>query len=195
MFGALSFITFPRQPALLGRPGIDLLRSLSLVALGDASRRAGAPTFEVSATPLGAPEASDGWHVSKTHTAGFAAAAISRAPLGIDAEWIHRPRLTAAQESARRSELDLLGVRGQPDASSLVLLWTGKEAVLKKLGLGLTGLSRCRLVGSNGMGELRYDFDGTRHEVVAHRLGDYWLSTCSLVPLQSEQLHHEEAQA
>ena len=195
MQSALSFITIPREPVLLGRPGIDLLRTLSRVALQDATLRVGAPNFEISTTPLGAPEAQDDWHVSKTHTEGFAAAALSRSPLGIDAEWIHRPRLSAARESAIKAELELLGASGTPDAAALVLLWTGKEAVLKKLGLGLTGLSRCRLVASNNAGELIYEFDGTRHDVAAHRIGDYWLSISCLDHLVPIQVHLEEASA
>ena len=133
--------------------------------------------------------------MSKTHTEGFAASAVSRTPLGIDAEWIHRPRLSAARESAGKSELEVLGSSSTPEASTLILLWTGKEAVLKKLGLGLTGLSRCRLVASSGAGELVYDFDGTRHDVTAHRIGDYWLSISCLDTLVPVQLHLEEASA
>jgi len=195
MQSALSFITLPREPVLLGRPGIELLRTLSRIALQDATLRVGAPNFEISTTPLGAPEALDGWHVSKTHTEGFAAAALSRTPLGIDAEWIHRPRLSAARTSASKAELEVLGATGTPDAAALVLLWTGKEAVLKKLGLGLTGLSRCRLVSSSGAGELVYEFDGTRHDVAAHRIGDYWLSISCLDHLAPVQVHLEEASA
>ncbi len=192
---ALSYVTIPREPALLGRPGIELLRSLSRVALQDAIARVGAPAFEISSTPLGAPEAPVGWHVSKTHTEGFAAAAISRAPIGIDAECIHRPRLRAAKECASREELALLGAANDANASTVVLLWTGKEAVLKKLGLGLTGISRCRLVASSGAGQLLFDFDGTRHEVVSQRIGEYWLSSCSLEDVLPIRVKLEESPA
>ena len=161
----------------------------------DATFRVGAPEFELSSTPLGAPEAPVGWHVSKTHTEGFAAAAISRAPIGIDAEWIHRPRLRAAKECASPEELALLGAVNDANAATVVLLWTGKEAVLKKLGLGLTGISRCRLIASSGAGELLFEFEGIRHEVVSQRIGDYWLSICCLEDVLPVRVKLEETPA
>ncbi|MFT5287626.1 MAG: phosphopantetheinyl transferase [Planctomycetota bacterium] len=172
----VSYMSIPRLPTLRGQAGIDRLRHMSRIALFDASTRIGAPDLQVEPTALGAPRVEAGWHISKTHTEGFAAATISRSPIGIDAEWIYRPRLRAARESAGADELKLLGAGDTPDAETPVLLWTGKEAVLKQAGLGLTGISRCQLIEVTGPNQFLFELDGEHYPVRSTLIGEYWLS-------------------
>ena len=179
MQAALSYLSMKHLPDLRGQAGLDRLRRLSRLALADAIERVGAKTSLVQTSALGAPRASNGWYISKTHTKGLAAAAVCSTPIGIDGEWIGRPRLRAARESAQAAELSLLGTAPSSEAESLVLLWTGKEAVLKRAGLGLTGISRCRLIDNLGDDRLLFELDGESYGVHAHRIGEYWLSVSS----------------
>lgn len=77
-----------------------------------------------------------------THSGGLAACAVGEGyALGIDVEPVNRPQLTrkllegllAPPEVARLEGLD-----GMPLQEALVALWTGKEAVVKAHGAGLS---------------------------------------------------------
>lgn len=104
-------------------------------------RRIAADTISASPQDVALSQAPGGgllplqgqWHVSLTHTADLAAAAISELIVGIDAERIRpMPASMADRMLAPKESL--------PDVQDALLhLWTAKEAVLKALGEGLRG--------------------------------------------------------
>jgi 4'-phosphopantetheinyl transferase len=112
--------------------------------------------------PDGPPLPANGSYWSASHTQGAAGAATAPFPLGLDLERSRKLRTELAQRFLSPAE---------PRIEPLVA-WTAKEAVLKKLGLGMAGLSRCTIVARESEERLRLDFDGARHDVHLARHGD-----------------------
>jgi hypothetical protein len=113
-------------------------------------------------TPDGAPLPATGRYWSASHTRGAAGAAVADFPVGIDLERARtlRPELVARFLSPT-----------EPALAPLVA-WTAKEALLKKLGIGIAGLSRCTIVARESDVRLELDFDGARHDVHLCSRGD-----------------------
>ena len=86
---------------------------------------------------------SNGWHWSVAHKPLFVAGVTGSEPLGIDIEPL-RPRSSKLfRKIADQKEWRL----GNEDEWLLFYrFWTAKEAVLKAVGMGLKGLSHCRVV-------------------------------------------------
>jgi hypothetical protein len=154
-------------------------------ALRASAELAGAPRslpcedWPRSAT--GAPAPVVGWHASLADTTGLAVALVARVPVGVDVEWLRRPRWQAAEERFRASgELALLGA---DDGASVLALWTAKEALLKLAGVGLADLGRCPFLGRDG--ELfRLAHRGREHEVRVLACGQHVLACASSAPAE-----------
>jgi phosphopantetheinyl transferase len=137
---------------LRGQTRVEVLRSAAHGALGRCAQRAGARLGVLEHDQRGAPRPQGGWFWSVSHTSdgpsGWVAAVLARAPVGIDLEYVgpRREELVARVLDARERQWVGDGVRGFASA------WTAKEAVLKKLGVGLTELSLCRIVGRSATG-------------------------------------------
>jgi 4'-phosphopantetheinyl transferase len=112
--------------------------------------------------PGGAPLPANGTYWSASHTQGAAGAATAEFPVGLDLERARTLRTELARRFLSPSE---------PSIEPLVA-WTAKEAVLKKLGLGMAGLSRCTIVARESDQRLRLAFDGARHDVHLATRGD-----------------------
>ena len=170
-----------------GRAGVHRARAGARQCLALAARQLGASIDMPTAGPLGAPRVNLGaphvnterWHVSLAHTPGLVAAAVSRSPVGIDAEWTGRIRLRAALESTSPAERELLG---STEAAEVLRLWTAKESVLKQLGYGLTALSRCRLSAPPTECSFTVECDGAPFEVECLALASHWLSVSAGFP-------------
>jgi 4'-phosphopantetheinyl transferase len=142
--------------ALLGREKVldqraAAARALAALGLVDPPR-----------IPDGAPLPVNGTHWSVSHTQGAAGAAVAPCAVGFDLERARELRSDLARRFLSPAE---------PEIEPLVA-WTAKEAVLKKLGLGMAGLSRCTIVARESAERLRLDFDGQRHDVHLAQRGD-----------------------
>ena len=62
---------------------------------------------------------------------------------------------------------------GTLDARLFALLWTAKEAVLKKAGVGLTELSKCRWARQLGADSVELEHAGALHRADHRELQDY----------------------
>jgi hypothetical protein len=145
-----------------GRERVESLREHASFALSAAARRTGAELGPPRHDPLGAPLPERGWYRSLSHARGLVAAALHRAPIGIDVERPRPLRADRVEAVLSRRELEVLGPL---DELSFARAWTAKEAVLKKAGVGLLELSACTLVGREGADLLRLEHRGRLHEV------------------------------
>ena len=80
-----------------------------------------------------------GVHFSISHSGGYAALAFGNAPLGVDIECVKRADLKVAKRFFREEEYVLLkGLEEAAQADAFCKIWTGKEAVVKAEGAGLS---------------------------------------------------------
>ncbi|HVS19283.1 MAG TPA: 4'-phosphopantetheinyl transferase superfamily protein, partial [Planctomycetota bacterium] len=134
----------------------------------ESARRVGAELGALEKDARDAPLPSQGWHWSIAHAGGRVAGAVARHAVGVDLEPLREPRGGVAAHALREEERALLG----PGPDGFVRGWTAKEAVLKKLGVGLSELSRCRIVAVPSASEVELEHDGRPHRVHQHRLAD-----------------------
>lgn len=167
------------------RPGPERVRAQSRAgraAVRRSAERCGATLGELELDAAGAPRPALGWHWSTTHDATWAAGVVHRAPVGIDLERIEPRRPELVEPVLSDPERELLG---EFDWRDFMRVWTAKEAVLKRAGIGLSALSQCRLAAPPAARVVELDFRGARclvhqtflsgeHVVSVHTPGSDW---------------------
>lgn len=103
-------------------------------------KQTGSDLPPIRVTPRGKPYfQQEGWHFSITHTREHAFCALSRSPVGIDAEELNRPvQLRAVPKLLSPAEFARFQAADDPRRAFLAL-WVLKEAEAKRSGQGLTG--------------------------------------------------------
>jgi 4'-phosphopantetheinyl transferase len=134
------------------RPVEARLRSLSAGLLLDYALRAEGypPLKSVSLGPYGQP-LTEGFYFSLSHCRGLAVCALSKRPVGVDAEPVRHFSHRLRERVFTAEELASAEAHPHPDAY-LTGLWTLKESYLKAKGTGLTQspASLCFSVASDG---------------------------------------------
>ena len=130
----------------------DHARQALAVSAGFAGVRLG----ELEKGGRGEPLPSNGVYWSLSHTPHYVAAVAAPHRIGIDIERI-RPFTPAVRERVAGEEEWALA----PDVDETVFcrFWTAKEAVLKAVGVGLGGLSKCSVIEIIDQGQLRLCFE------------------------------------
>ena len=134
--------------AQVGRelPGVERVAWLSRVsreALRLSAERSGVALVQLCKDENDAPCPSNGNYWAVSHKSKYVAAVVSKDRIGIDIEEI-RPRsesifgLVASDEEWRLSQDRSWG--------TFFRYWTAKEAVLKAVGIGISGLKACRII-------------------------------------------------
>ena len=161
--------------ATKGRPKVQALSQLARQATQQSAR------LTIGRDLKGFPKDSDGVpvpvkgiHWSLSHKSSLVAGIVAKVPVGIDVE-IHRPvkagmhtRIAGDDEWALALQE---GDGGVPPEPLFYRLWTAKEAVLKAVGQGLVGLSRCRVDALPADLHMRLSYDGTPWEVLQRWYG------------------------
>ena len=126
-----------------GRRKVLALSRLARAAARQSARRAGGLLGRLAKNSDNVPQPSNGWHWSVAHKPAFVAGVAGSAPLGIDIEPIQPRSRGLLNKIADPGEWHL----GDEDEWHLFFrFWTAKEAVLKAVGMGLKGLSHCRVL-------------------------------------------------
>lgn len=152
---------------LKGREKVAALGRHARTALAQSARFGGVRLGTLEKDDHGAPLPSNGVHWSLTHKERFVAAVTAPHPVGIDIERIRPVRTGMHQRLAGDGEWALA-----PEITQTLFFryWTAKEAVLKAVGKGLTGLSRCRVTAIPDADHLILAYEDSRW-TVAHFWG------------------------
>ncbi len=161
------------QP-LNGRPKVELLRKTARKALALSAAHAGLMLGPLQKDAHGAPLPSNGVFWSLSHKALFVAAVAAPVPIGIDLERFKPVSQALYRRLAETSEWELAA---DNDETTFFRYWTAKEAVLKAVGKGLTGLSACRVTRIVSQDELLLTYEHAIWRVTHFRLGQDHLVT------------------
>jgi 4'-phosphopantetheinyl transferase len=158
----------PAGRSLKGREKAAFLSACARRALDISAGRSDACLGAPEKDNAGAPIPCQGWHWSVSHKSQFVAGVVAAFPVGIDIEKI-RPISDALVRKVAAEAGSVLGRK--PSAADFFRIWTAKEAVLKAEGVGLAGLSACRLNRFHNANHLMMGFSG-RHYAVAQFFWD-----------------------
>jgi 4'-phosphopantetheinyl transferase len=158
------------KQALKGRDKVRFLSEFARVALKRSAERLGVVLPELEKEESGAPIPRGGIHWSLSHKSGCVAAVAAPVPVGIDIEKIRPVKEGLAERIAASGEWGLFPGEGLSD---FFRCWTAKEAVLKAAGVGIAGLSECRIVSVQRRERLSAAFESILWAVRFHPFGGH----------------------
>lgn len=154
----------PHVHSLAGRPRVAILSRLARVAVRISARLSAVAPMRCPKDDQGVPRPYQGIYWSVAHKPEWVAGVVATVPVGIDIEKV-RPRPDSLYRRIAAADEWRLGA-GRPKMDWFYRIWTAKEAVLKAEGLGLRGLSRCRLTAVGDQDRLRLQFEERSWTVV-----------------------------
>lgn len=161
-------VVLPVPPVVRDLPGLDKVSALSAIgaqALRLSAGYLGVETGELGRDENGAPLPSSGLYWSLSHCDTYAVAVAAPSAVGIDIERIAPCSPGLETRIADEAEWSLVG---EPTPLNFFCLWTAKEAVLKAAGVGLAGLSECRIIEKNGIDYCRVRYKIGIWRVILH---------------------------
>jgi 4'-phosphopantetheinyl transferase len=132
----------PSIRKLEGTEMVKALRSAAEKALAHSATYSEVALGSLTRKENGAPVPCNGIFWSLSHTPDYVAAVNAPYPVGIDIEKIAPVSDSLMQQIAGEGEWALA-----PEMTTALFYryWTAKEAALKAVGIGLAGLSKCRV--------------------------------------------------
>lgn len=128
---------------LSGRAKVDFLRHFAREAVRRSAGHFGCPLDALPIDDKRVPLPAGGIHWSLSHKSAYVAGVCAGHPIGIDVEKVKPVDARLFHRVLDASEQRLAGAE---DADHLFFrCWTAKEVVLKRMGVGLPGLSKCRI--------------------------------------------------
>lgn len=155
------------------RRGREKVQRLSALARGAAKLSAGFAGIqlgELVKSSDGVPLPVDGYYWSLSHKTEYVAGVVAVFPIGLDIEKIKPCMPGLHRMLADDTEWELGG--GRNDVL-FFRYWTAKEAVLKSVGVGLGGLSRCRIVRIVDADHLVLCYDHKEYVVSQYRFNGH----------------------
>ena len=154
----------PSARQLTGREKVQALGLHARTALARSARHSGVELGTLKKGYRGAPLPSRGVYWSLSHTSDYVAAVTAPYRVGIDIEKIKSFTAALKGRLAGRSEWALAPAI---DDTLFCRYWTAKEAVLKAVGTGLSGLARCSILEISDERHLRLSY-GIETWTVSH---------------------------
>jgi 4'-phosphopantetheinyl transferase len=142
---------------LEGRERVQFLSRYARKALKMSADKSNIRLGELLKDPDGVPMPFDGCYWSLTHKPEYVGAVVAFKPTGIDVERIKEVSEALIQKIATTGEWLLSEAGPHVD---FFRFWTAKEAVLKAAGVGMKGLSSCRIHQVLGDRHMTVDFKG-----------------------------------
>lgn len=105
-----------------------------------SANRSGHALYSFPKDEKGAPLPEDGVYWSISHKKTYVAGVVATCPIGIDIEQIKPMKKDMFDRIATKEEWRLFK---DPKEDSFFRVWTGKEAMLKMIGIGYRGISDC----------------------------------------------------
>lgn len=165
---------------LKGREKVTALRRRAREALAYSADLSGVRLGPLEKNDQGAPLPSNGVHWTLTHKERYVAAVTAPHPIGIDIEMMRPFNPALHQRLADDTEWALA-----PEVTQALFFryWTAKEAVLKAVGQGLAGLSRCRIETIADHEHLIVSYEGSRWTVA-----QYWNTKEHIVAVTADHV-------
>jgi len=148
---------------LSGRAKVDFLRGFAREAVRRSAVHSGCRLDDLPITDKRVPLPAGGIYWSLSHKSAYVAGVCAAHPIGIDVE-----KVKPVDERLFHRVLDASEQRlaGAEDANRLFFrCWTAKEVVLKRVGIGLAGLSKCRVQAVTDERRLLVAYEKERFEV------------------------------
>jgi 4'-phosphopantetheinyl transferase len=141
---------------LSGKDKVDHLSRIAREALKLSAEKSGITLGKLLKDEKGAPWPVNGTYWSISHKPEYVAAVVSKDKVGIDIEEM-KPRdelLFARVATDKEWELK------KKSWDTLFRYWTAKEAILKVIGIGISGLKACRIISVPDENQIVLDYKG-----------------------------------
>jgi 4'-phosphopantetheinyl transferase len=139
-----------------GKEKADYLSRIAREALKLSAEKSGVSLGKLPKDENGAPCPVNGNHWSVSHKPEYVAAVVSKDKIGIDIEEM-KPRdelLFARVAGGQEWELE------ERSWYTFFRYWTAKEAILKVIGIGISGLRTCRIASIPDENHIALDYSG-----------------------------------
>ena len=147
----------PRDRHLKGRDKVRALSRIARRALAQSCTLSGLHLPVLPKDDKGVPLPVDGVHWSLSHKPDVVGGVASMLPIGLDLETMRPVNDALLAKIAGDEEWQLADGRR---LETFFRYWTAKEAVLKAVGKGIAGLSRCRVRQIHDDSRMTLIFDG-----------------------------------
>jgi 4'-phosphopantetheinyl transferase len=139
-----------------GKEKVDQLSRIAREALKLSAEKSGVSLGELLKDEKGVPCPVAGIYWSLSHKSKYVAAVVSKDKVGIDIEEI-KPRPESLFAHVASEEEWKLKERSW---DILFRYWTAKEAILKVIGIGISGLRTCRIISAPDEKHITLDYKG-----------------------------------
>ncbi len=147
----------PSDRHLKGRDKVRALSRMARRALAQSCTQSGLRLEALPKDDKGVPLPVDGVHWSLSHKSDVVGGVAAPLPIGLDLETVRPVSDALLNKIAGDDEWQLAGGRR---LETFFRYWTAKEAVLKAVGKGIAGLSRCRIREIHDRHRMTLTFDG-----------------------------------
>jgi 4'-phosphopantetheinyl transferase len=161
---AVIFETPPSIRSLIGREKSESLSTYARSALFKSAELSGVTLGPLEKGDRGEPIPANGSYWTLSHTTDLVAGVVAPFAVGIDIEKIAPVSQALRAKLAGPREWALANDNGD---NTFCRIWTAKEAVLKAVGAGLGGLSRCSVVEIADEHHTRLEYEA-KNWIVSH---------------------------